>query len=317
MASTASAPVVDIVIRFTTSIPDLLLEDQDPSRVTPLALKQRIRSLLTTAEAASRFRLICSGRLLPDTAALSSCINIPRPPPRLPAADTDKHKDKSSKAQGKAPIRPPSPPPRPRIYINCSVGDILSPEDLAQEAKDAAAAYVNLAWQTTANTSSDGSSSQQKNSGAATPVITTTTTTTTSSAPRGFDRLLTSGFTPADVAQLRTQFLAIQAHTHTPETMPTGDALRALEDRWLDNDNNMGGGGGSGSGSGGAGDGGGDEADAGGLEDMLWGNIIGFFWPVAVFIFWREANLWTQRRKIAVLTGVVVNITAGFLRLAG
>lgn len=302
-SSSSSSPAIDIVIRFTTSIPDLILEDVVPSSVTPLSLKQRIRGHVTTTEASCRFRLICSGRLLPDTAALSSCITIPRPPPRQSRPGTDTYKDKSGKGKGKAPIRSPSPQPNPRIYINCSVGDPLPAEDLAKEANDAAAA--GLALQTSSAITTTSTSI---------PAPAQQNVSTTTSAPRGFDRLLTTGFTQADVASLRTQFLAIQAHTHTPETMPTGEALRALEDRWLDNDNNTPGSGGGG-GGGGFGDGG-DEADAGGLEDMLWGNIIGFFWPVAIFIFWREANLWTQRRKIAVLTGVVVNITAGFLRLA-
>lgn len=289
MASPTSSPSIDIVIRFTTGIPDLILEDVAPSSVTPLSLKQRIRGLLTTAEASNRFRLICSGRLLPDTAALSSCITIPRPPPR----QTDLSKDRSGKGKGKAPARSPSPPPNPRIYINCSVGDPLSPADLAQEANDATVADLAL---------------QTSSSSAPAPIQQNASTTSTTSAPRGFDRLLTSGFTPADVTQLRTQFLAIQAQTYTPETMPTGEALRRLEDRWLDNDNNT---------PGSATGDGSDDADAGGLEDMLWGNIIGFFWPVAIFVFWQEANLWTQRRNISVLTGVVVNLAAGFIRLAG
>ncbi|KAG8531073.1 uncharacterized protein KY384_004430 [Bacidia gigantensis] len=129
--------------------------------------------------------------------------------------------------------------------------------------------------------------------------------------PQGFDRLLTAGFTPAEVASLRSQFLAIQSHVHTPDSMPTGAALRALEERWLDS-----GGPGGGNGDGGDSDrmdeddgtfvGGGSLA----LEDMLWGNLMGFLWALPA-ITWlvREEGLWTRRRQIGVLTGALLNIT--------
>ncbi|OAX83665.1 hypothetical protein ACJ72_01978 [Emergomyces africanus] len=52
--------------------------------------------------------------------------------------------------------------------------------------------------------------------------------------PRGFDRLLEAGFTPAEVSALRSQFLALQSLSHTPDTMPSGAELRRLEDIWMD-----------------------------------------------------------------------------------
>ena len=126
----------------------------------------------------------------------------------------------------------------------------------------------------------------------------------------GFDRLLSAGFTPTEVASLRSQFLAIQSHTHTPDTMPSGSELRLLEERWLDSNNPIGGAGV-----------GGDEGDGsfaggtGGLEDMLWGNIMGFFWAVGAIVWLvREEGIWSKRRQIGVVTGVLVNLAFCVLR---
>ena len=63
----------------------------------------------------------------------------------------------------------------------------------------------------------------------------------------------------------------------------------------------------------------GDGADAedGALDDMLWGNVLGFFWPMgAVCWLMREEGVWTRRRQIAVVTGVLVNIAFSVLRFS-
>ena len=91
--------------------------------------------------------------------------------------------------------------------------------------------------------------------------------------------------------------------------MPTGPDLLTLEERWLDS--------GSNAATAGADDTGGfGSEDAGGLEDMLYGNLIGFFWPVGAMCWlMREEGVWSRRRQIAVLSGFLVNLTFGFLRL--
>lgn len=130
--------------------------------------------------------------------------------------------------------------------------------------------------------------------------------------PQGFDRLLTAGFTPTEVASLRSQFTSIQSHVHTPDTMPTGAELRRLEERWLDSNN-----------SGRSGEAG-DEGDGtlaggtGGLEDILWGNVMGFFWALGA-ILWlvREEGVWSRRRQLGVLTGVLVNFAFCVIRAGG
>ncbi|THV74720.1 hypothetical protein D6D28_02354 [Aureobasidium pullulans] len=288
MSSSPHDQPVDLVIRFTAAIPDAVIRVPSAKLTTPLALRQQIRAQLPASFASNRLRLISAGKVLPDATALSKCINIPPPPPRSKidsAASKDKNKNKN-KAKGKAPAETTVP----RVYIHCSIGDTLTPGDIASEADAAEAADKALLLDVPVP-----APDQTQNP----------TTTSSTPAPRGFDRLLSAGFSPADVANLRAQFMAIQAHTHTPDTMPTGDDLRSLEERWLENDPaNAAAGGGAGT----------DEE--GGLEDMLWGNLMGFFWPIAAACWlMREEGVWTRRMQISVLSGLLVNLTFGFLRI--
>lgn len=87
-----------------------------------------------------------------------------------------------------------------------------------------------------------------------------------------------------------------------------------LEERWLDDSGS--GSGGEGGIPGGAGEG--DEGEAGSLEDMLWGNVMGFFWAVGGLVWLaREEGVWSRRRQIGVVTGVLVNIAFGVFRVTG
>ncbi|KAL9029410.1 MAG: hypothetical protein Q9196_002337, partial [Gyalolechia fulgens] len=124
-------------------------------------------------------------------------------------------------------------------------------------------------------------------------------------------------------------FLAITAHSHTPDTMPSPTAMRRLEERWLDssssttspsfpsnlNNNN------NNNGLGRTDDVNDDDDDDGGrgaLEDMLWGNLMGFFWPVGAAVWlMREDGVWSKRRQVAVVTGVLVNLAFGVMRVGG
>ena len=281
---------VDLVVRFSTSNPDLILSIAHASSISGLSLKQRIRARLPAPASESKLRLIHAGKVIPDTIALSKSLNVTIPPP--PRDD----EIKSVKGKGKQPIRD-AKVTAARVYIHCSIGDALTPSELAEEADAAKDADATLASKT-----------QSVVTGASTSIGPQNASTTTP-APRGFDRLLNAGFTQAEVATLHTQFLAIQAHTHTPDTMPTGPDLLALEERWLDS--------GSNTATAGTDDTGGfGSEDAGGLEDMLYGNLIGFFWPVGAMCWlMREEGVWSRRRQIAVLSGFLVNLTFGFLRL--
>lgn len=294
MASTnnSSAPL-DVVVRFSTSNSDLILRIPQPGLTSALTLKQQIRGQLSAPQSESRLRLIHAGKVISDELALGKALHARVPPPPR-AGDLGK----SEKAKGKQPLQEHVELEASRVYVHCSIGDALVPTELAEEAKAAADADATLA------------STLQQDS-----VLSTDSghapASTTTPAPRGFDRLLTAGFTAAEVATLRTQFLAIQAHTHTPDTMPTGQDLLALEELWLDNGSNTATAGGDATGGFGG-------EDSRGLDDLIWGNLMGFFWPVgAMFWLMREEGVWSGRRQTAVLAGFVMNLTFGLFRMLG
>ncbi|CAK4034688.1 hypothetical protein BAUCODRAFT_532297 [Lecanosticta acicola] len=280
---------LDVVVRFSTPIPDMTVRIDAPSTTSILTLKERIRDQLQQQHAAARLRLIHGGKVLSETAALSRSVQVTLPPP----ANSDG--TKSEKAKGKQPLR--ATVQAARVYIHCSVGDVLTLAELSEEsrmAQEADSALKSTTQAPSADTPGQGQAKQDH--------------VTTTSAPRGFDRLLSAGFTASEVAALRAQFLAIQAHTHTPDTMPTGADLLALEERWLDNTSNPA--------AGGESDPSGLGSEEGGLEDMLYGNLVGFFWPIGAMCWlMREEGVWSRRRQIAVLSGFLVNLTFGFLRV--
>jgi len=288
----ASDTPLEIVVRFSTSNTDIVLAIAQPETTTALTLKQQIRGQLPSSASESRLRLIHAGKVVQDEVALGKSLHARiAPPPR-------EEDGRSDKAKGKQPVRDTKPQPV-RVYVHCSIGDALTPAELADEAKAATDADAALASATRVVQPS-GIDGQDASA-----------TTTTTPAPRGFDRLLNTGFTPAEVATLRSQFLAIQSHTHTPDTMPTGPELLALEERWLDN--------GSSDATAGAGSTGGFGAeDAGGMEDLLWGNFIGFFWPIGAGLWLlREEGVWSRRRQYAVMAGVGMNLVFGLFKLLG
>jgi hypothetical protein len=297
--TTSTTAPIDVVVRFSTSNPDLILRIQRPATTSALTLKQKVRAQLSAPQSESRLRFIHAGKVVTDEHALGKSLHARIPPP--PRAD-----GKSEKAKGKRPLREHDGEEEEdpdvevlRVYVHCSIGDALQPAELAAEEKAAEDADATL----TLNLQSDAGASTYRDGNAP--------TSTTTPAPRGFDRLLTAGFTAAEVATLRTQFLAIQAHTHTPDTMPTGQDLLALEELWLDNGSNTATAGGDT-----AGGFGGD--DARGLDDLIWGNLMGFFWPVgAMFWLMREEGVWSGRRQTAVLAGFVMNLTFGLFRMLG
>ncbi len=293
----ADLPPLLLTIRFTTNLADLLLAIPSPTTTTTLALKREIRTNLPPEVSTHRLRLIHSGKVLPDTSPLAEALKLPPPPPSQPSTARN---DPSGK--GKAPLRDlPVAPPTQRFYIHCSIGDALTSSELVAEAE--------AAEEISRSPTPLSSSAQQLRQNAFSSASSTTTP-----APRGFDRLLTAGFTPTEIAALRSQFLDLQSHTHTPDTMPSAAELRTLEDRWIDESTSPNGAGG-GDGTEGNDVFGGD-GEGGGLEDLLWGNVIGFFWPLgAVVWLLREEGVWSKRRQIAVFTGMMVNLAFSILRV--
>lgn len=92
--------------------------------------------------------------------------------------------------------------------------------------------------------------------------------------------------------------------------MPSASELRTLEDRWIDNSNS-----GANTGEGGLNAADEDDVEGAGLDDLLWGSVVGFFWPVGAVVWGlREEGVWSKRRQIAVVTGVLVNVAFSVLR---
>jgi hypothetical protein len=291
-----------ITVRFSASIPDLQLDVPEPETTTGAGLKQLIRADLPKDLSSHRLRLIYAGRGLEDTAALLASLKLSPSPSRSPHP-TDPE-DNNSK--GKQAVRDS----RSRLYIHCSIGDIaLSETDLASEASVASTLLLQQkkqksqpALDTSTNERSplfpSGSSHAQPQ---------------TTPAPRGFDRLIAAGFTAAEVTALRSQFLAMQSVSRTRDTMPSGEQLRDLEDRWMDEGSTAVQAQVEGSEDDGIGTG-----VSGAMDDMLWGAVMGFFWPIGCAMWLRrEEGVWSWRKGVAIFVGVVVNAVYGGMRVMG
>lgn len=318
---------LSLTIRFSASIPDLDLEIPHPSQTTVISLKHLIRGRLAEPNSQRRLRFIQGGRILPDTAALSAVLRAPPPAPpsrydeyeALVASGPSGTDDTKGKGKGKGKNIPNRPPPPQRIYVNCSIGDSLTTSELEAEAK---AALVPVAPPSSPllrptspapptpnnsgppGTTNHGQQNQSQNQ----------------NTPRGFDRLLNAGFTPAEVNQLRLQFRSIHASRYTPDTLPSPDSFRRMEDSWID-DNGAAAMPTTASNTGGAGlDASGEEAGnnaglAGHLDALVWGVITGFMWPLGSFGWLvRQHGIHSDRWKFMVCVGVFFSFLIGIVR---
>lgn len=307
-------PPLHLTIRFSTSLPDLQLDILTPQQTTVAALKSLIRSRLSEPNRSRRLRFIQGGKILPDGAVLSSVLRAPPPPPRDASRD---RRDAADRAAARGKGKGVEGRDATRVYVNCSIGDVLSDKEIEEE--DRAAASPSPATPTTTTTAGNVvrriGTGQDDSSSSPTP-------TPAPPPPRGFDRLLQAGFTPAEVNQLRLQFRSIQAARHTPDTMPSPDTLRGMEDAWIDNNNGAPAAAGGQGGGGGAGwgdeEGAGDEMGAGvaGLLDTLVkGMFVGFMFPLGS-VGWliREEGLWSRRWQVFASFGFVFSFTIGLIR---
>ncbi|KAI2622853.1 DUF2407 C-terminal domain-containing protein [Xylaria nigripes] len=329
----AIPPPLLLTIRFSAALPDLELDIPRPSATTIVSLKHLIRFRLDKAHARRRLRFIYGGKILPDTAVLTSVLRtVPPPPPppppssRLPDRDnrtsTDLNKNgpeetgtdaTNNKSKGKS--IPGRPEPAPRTYVNCSIGDELSPAELESEAQAA-----SLPPPSPSSLQPPLSSATTPRPGSGLSVATTGSSATT---PRGFDRLLSAGFTASEVNQLRLQFRSIHGSRYTPDTLPSPDSFRRMEDAWIDdngaavpsaaNSGANGGGGVLGIGGGGRDS---DEVGLVGMVDVLIrGVITGFIWPLgsAGWLI-REEGMFSDRWRFMVGVGVIFGVLIGFIR---
>jgi hypothetical protein len=345
MANAPALPeqIVYLIIRFTASIPDLPLSINTRRTPLTLSLKQLIRQHLPSEHASARLRLIYAGKVLADTDPLSKSLRLPPPPPPRNVNNSDGVGGgaETNKSKGKQPLRETPaveygttteiPPDAKKYYIHCSLGDALSASELASEAT--LAQTTKLAHNKSPYPSSSTPSQQRRASSSTTTTAennhvqrrssTGSATATTTPQAQGFDRLLSSGFTRDEIAVLRATFTQNLSFTHTPDTMPTPAQMRVLEDRWLDSsatDPSASLTGTTATGGAGAetGWGAGFAAEEGGLDDMLYGYLTGFFFPLGSLVWgFREEGVWTRRRQVAVVMGVVLNCVFGFMRWGG
>ncbi|KAI4203299.1 MAG: hypothetical protein LQ350_001996 [Teloschistes chrysophthalmus] len=318
-SSPSPYPPLALIIRFAEglAVPDLPLTVLSPASTTPLHLLHNdIRPHLPSTYSSCPIRLISSGAPLPPSTPLSKSLRLHSAPPRSKPDVKGKGKERETSSPSR-----PSSSDNP-IYILCHISTIqtLSPTALALEAEAAATAISATPPQTSPTSSSPQQQRQNQ-----------WPSQQQQQEPQGFDRLLSAGLTPSEISALRSQFLAQTAHAHTPDTMPSPQQMRRLEERWLDSSgpatsrlSSTGAGAGADDDDGAGGGGGGgivddDDDDGGGaLSDMLWGNLTGFFWPVGAAVWLcREDGVWSRRRQVAVVTGVLVNLSFGLMRMGG
>ncbi|KAJ2906963.1 hypothetical protein MKZ38_009826 [Zalerion maritima] len=360
-----SEPALLLTIRPSLSLSDIHLDVLSPSSTPVAKLKQQIRERLGPTYSKRRIRLIYQGRILPDGSALSHVVRPPPPPPSASPSSfgggksrastpaqhlndddvdsteddsdeellrgngkgrgvegaTSKPKPPSAKAKGKLPLPPPV-----RVYINASIGDVLSPSDLAEEAQLAAqkipASSSSLSPSPVPSRRPPGGLRPSQGVGPAGEGPSTTP------APRGFDRLLTTGFSRSEVSSLRLQFRSIQASRHTADTMPSPDALRSMEDSWIDSNafapsatpnpadpDSINGGVGTGAAGGTAG--GFEESDEPHrlLDIAIPAMAVGFFFPLGTFGWLtRQEGLWSTKWQFLALVGVFSSLIIGIVR---
>ncbi|GJD04459.1 membrane protein [Colletotrichum higginsianum] len=198
---------------------------------TVAALKHLIRGRLAQPDSQRRLRFIHQGKILPDASALSSVLRpLPPPPPAASQPTTPSTPGAAfddPKGKGKAKVNETAPPQR--VYVNCSIGDSLTDDELAAEAEAALRAPSERGPSTNSSFidgpphGQHGSSYNLHHHGQQ-----------QRPTPRGFNRLLNAGFTAAEVNQLRLQFREIRSTQYTPDTMPSPDTMRSLEDSWID-----------------------------------------------------------------------------------
>ncbi|KAH7366990.1 DUF2407 C-terminal domain-containing protein [Plectosphaerella cucumerina] len=298
-------PPLLLTIRFSAAIPDIHLDIPSPESTTVVALKHIIRSRLDASHSSHRLRFIYQGKILQDAASLTNALG-PVPADRHDDSPPAHDSGKGKAVEGAAPDAQ-----HHRIYIICSTGDPLSASDLSAEA---AAAL-------------QGPSSPDRSSKARGGATRDASSATTSSQPapgappppppRGFDRLIAAGFSTAEVSQLRLQFRDINAQRHTPDTMPSPDTMRNMEDAWMDAN------------AGDAVPGGATTAAAPGagpsddptgamheqLDGLVKGMMMGFFWPMGG-IAWltREEGMVAQRWRVWIGFGLTFSVFVGVMR---
>ncbi|ATY61260.1 conserved membrane [Cordyceps militaris] len=198
----------------------------------------------------------------------------------LPAAPPPPPPDTKGKAVDK--------PPAVRVYLNCSIGDELTTAELDAEEADAAKPPEGGG-----EVAAPGTAGKKPR-------------------PRGFDRLLQAGFTASDIATLRTQFASIHTERFASDAVPSPDTMRGMEEAWID---------------GNAGELP-SSTPAGPLDDditnlssvldvLIRAMMIGFFFPLGTMTWLLRQDVWGEKWRIFVGSGVVLSLTVGIFMTMG
>lgn len=177
---------VQLVVRYVNGLKDTVIEaDSDSATVKNLPtsyIRQQIRQMHPEL-AKKRLKLLHNGRVLMSHTDFTKEIKY-----------LQKSFDDADGSGGTVETADSQPV---RIYFHCIVGDDLSDTELADEEK----------------------LDQQ-------PAKSTT------EAPKGFDRLLSQGFSSDDIEDLRRQFFRL--HGAQLPSNANASQIRELEDRWID-----------------------------------------------------------------------------------
>ncbi|CCJ30124.1 unnamed protein product [Pneumocystis jirovecii] len=114
--------------------------------------------------------------------------------------------------------------------------------------------------------------------------------------PLGFNRLREVGFSEREIALLREQFLLIHGRD-SQNTDP--NVASELEEEWINQTalENIG------------------QEEEGAYEDIIIGASIGFLGGIIVLFFIWEPKIFSRRRQMAIIAGIMINLFFGFLRL--
>ncbi|KAK9480260.1 DUF2407 C-terminal domain-containing protein [Lipomyces japonicus] len=119
--------------------------------------------------------------------------------------------------------------------------------------------------------------------------------------PIGFDRLRSAGFSEQDIAQLRIQFNRLHGGLNNNNNKHD-DATRQLEERWMNEGAT-------------AQDTLPDGSPVGVYEDLLFGTVVGFFLGFIALFFLREGSMFSKRQQMAIIAGIIINISFAILRM--
>lgn len=268
---------VQFVVRYVNGLKDTIVEVDSNDPIVKILTAQRMRNEIRKEHpelSMKRLKLLHNGRVL------SSYNDFSREIQYLQEGN-------------EGPVK---------IYFHCIIGENLTEDELKKEA----------------------SLDQQPSK-------------STSEAPKGFNRLLSQGFSEADIEELRQQFFSLHGRSLPPNA--TQEQVQELEDRWIDStvghdidefpanvrfDQPTGN----------------TDADAGegttstdigstadtrhqmirrNLEahkDLFFGVCVGFALGALaiVLLFLEVGGVFSKKTRMAIISGVIVNISFGILR---